>query len=82
MGYSPIWEPGDEAVRPTQKPWKCPDCGVELYMRASIESHKRTCAGQKTPEKSEYEIEREKQLQESLRKFRLKRMRKRVAQRK
>jgi len=67
-----IHENGDEFLRPTNRTWKCPNCGMELYTRDCIQSHKERCK-EKRPFTNEHEEvmkqEREKLIQESLTKF-------------
>lgn len=36
-------EYGDEFLRPTNQPWKCPKCGFKLFTVSSILSHKQRC---------------------------------------
>lgn len=38
-----IHEPGDEALRPTNKPWQCMGCGTEIFTKDLIESHQKSC---------------------------------------
>lgn len=69
-----IHEHGDEALRPTDKAWKCPKCRKEFLTISCINSHKERCTNNPDikpdkPQKSKYDIEREKQLNENLREF-------------
>lgn len=41
-----LHEDGDDALRPTNKAWKCPNCGVELYTVDVIQAHKERCPQQ------------------------------------
>ena len=38
-----LHEYGDEVLRPTNKAWKCPKCGIELYTVEVIKAHKERC---------------------------------------
>jgi hypothetical protein len=72
--YEPIHEYGDSALRPTNKAWKCPKCGVELLTVSCIVSHKQRCTNNPTVkkplrQKTKAEIEREQKLKESLKQF-------------
>jgi len=48
-----IHEPGDEFLRPTNKPWRCLNCGQKLFTVSAILSHKERCKSpqQKVEEK-------------------------------
>jgi hypothetical protein len=62
----PIHEYGDEFLRPTNQPWRCHKCGTELYTASSIISHKERCKGREPQAKSQYDIDRDRQVKESL----------------
>jgi len=66
-----IHEYNDEALRPTNKAWKCPKCGKEFFTISIILYHKEKCTNNPNikRKKSLYDIEREKKLKESLRQF-------------
>jgi len=66
-----IHENGDEFLRPTNKPWRCPKCGAELFTVSCIITHKERCTDNPNIklQKSKYDIDREKQVNESLRQF-------------
>lgn len=73
MPYPRIHEDGDEFLRPTSQPWKCPNCRVKLFTADCILSHKKTCIKtcvNKDTRLEEYENQRKIKLQESLRKLR------------
>jgi len=64
------WEDYQGFPRPTRQPYKCPKCGISINTREIYLSHRETCKGEKNqPTKTAFELEREKQLEESLRKF-------------
>lgn len=71
----PIHEVGDEALRPTNAAWKCSKCGATLLTVSCIESHKARCTNNPNVKptvqkrKSEDDILREQQLQDSLATF-------------
>jgi len=69
------WELELAALRPTQKPWKCSKCGIELLGLETIKGHMQRCPGKikKQRTKTIHELQREAALTESLRKFKQRR---------
>lgn len=65
-----IHEPNDEFLRPTNTPWKCPNCGKEFYTISVIVSHKETCTKPiENTNTKKYEEERRQKIQKSFMEF-------------
>jgi len=63
------WEDYQGFPRATRKPYKCFKCGNIFYTRDIYLKHKETCKGKTQKRKTQFEIERQKQLKDSLRAF-------------
>ena len=63
------FEDFNQNPRPTRQPYKCSKCGNIFHTRDIYLKHKETCKGKTLKQHTQYEIEREKQLENSLRAF-------------
>ena len=46
MSFDEEYTLEDAILRPTNKAWKCPNCGVELLTTECIKGHKEICKGE------------------------------------
>ena len=65
-----VHEFGDEFLRPTNRPWKCPKCGNTFLTVSVILSHKESCKGPvKNLNEETYAADHRKKLDENLLEF-------------